>query len=78
MVTILVGKSDDDFAVQIKKIKSEDIISIIIGINGDTGQANLIASSPDHLLLLTDPRQLMDFIDKVIEMINKGKQSCFI
>lgn len=78
MVTILVGKSDDDVVVQIKKIKSEDIISIIIGINSDTGQANLIASSPDHQLLLTDPRQLMDFIDKVIEMLNKGNQSYFI
>lgn len=74
VVTILVGKSDDDVAVPIKKIKSEDIISIIIGINSYSGEAKLIASSPDHQLLLTDPRQLMDFIDKVIEMLNKGKQ----
>lgn len=73
VVTLLVGRSDDDVAAPVNKMKSEEIISIVIAINSDTGQVNLIASSPDHQLLLKDPQQLMDNIDKVIEMLNKGK-----
>jgi hypothetical protein len=72
VVTFLVGKADDDPTIYSKKIKSEDIVSVVIAINSDMAPVNLIASSPDHILSISHPAQLVVFVDKVIEMINKG------
>ncbi len=76
VVTFLVGSSDDDPTVYSKKLKSEDIVSIVIAINSNQEQANAIASSPDHVLLINNPMDLLDNVDRVIEMINKGKDHC--
>lgn len=71
-VIFLVGKADDDPTVYAKKMKSENIVSIVIAINSDMAPVNLIASSSDHILSINYPAQLFVFVDKVIEMINKG------
>ena len=73
VVTFLVGNSDDDPTIQSKKLKSEDIVSIVIAVNSNLAQAGLIASSPDHVLLVNHPTELFDNLDKIIEMINKGE-----
>lgn len=73
VVTFLVGKADDDPTIYSKKIKSEDIVSVVIAINSDMAPVNVIASSPDHILAINHPEQLVVFVDKVIEMINKGR-----
>lgn len=72
MVTFLVGKPDDDPTTYAKKLKSEDIVSVVVAINSDMNSVKLIASSPDHILFINYPAQLIDFVDKIIEMINKG------
>ena len=73
VVTFLVGNCDDDPTAYSKKMKSEDIVSIVIAINSNMAQASLIASSPNHVLLINNPTELFDNVDKIIEMINKGK-----
>ena len=73
VVTLLVGKPDDDPTIYSTKMKSEDIVSIVIAIYSDMTHANLIASSPDHVLLINNVMELLDNVDKIIEMINKGK-----
>ena len=72
VVTFLVGKPDDDPTVFSKKLKSEDIVSIVVAMNSPMDPVKAIASSLDHILSITDPVQLIGFVDKVIEMINRG------
>jgi hypothetical protein len=72
VVTFLVGKASDDPKTYSSKMKSEDIVSIVIAINSDMVPVKLIASSPDHILFINDPALLVVFLDKVIDMINKG------
>lgn len=74
VLTFLVGKSDDDPTIHSNKLKSEGIISVVIAIYSDNTLANLIASSPDHVLLIDNPTHLFDNVDKIIEMLNKGKE----
>lgn len=78
VVTFLVGKADDDPTMYSKKFKSEDIVSVVIAINSDMAPVNVIASSPDHILAINHPEQLVVFVDKVIEMINKGTLLYFV
>lgn len=73
VVTLLVGTADDDPTIYSKKMQSENIVSIVIAINGDKTQADSIASSPDHVLLIDNPINLFDNLDTIIDMINKGK-----
>lgn len=72
IVTFLVGKPDDDPTIYSDRMKSENIISIVVAIGSTAVHANLIASSPGHVLLINNPVDLSDNLDKVIEMINKG------
>ena len=78
VVTFLVGKADDDPTIYSKKVKSEDIVSVVVAINSDMAPVNVIASSPDHILAIKHPEQLVVFVDKVIEMINKGTLLYFV
>ena len=74
-VTFLVGKASDDPTIASNRMKSENIVSVVIAINSDMDPVKIIASSPDHILFINSPEQLPDFLDKVIEMINKGTMS---
>ena len=74
VVTFLMGNSDDDPTLYSKKLKSENIVSIVIAIGSNLAQANLISSSPDHVLLVNNPIELFDNVDRIIEMINEGKE----
>lgn len=73
VVTFLVGKPDDDPTIYSNTMKSENIVSIVIAIYSDMTHASLIASSPDHVLLINNVMELLDNVDKIIEMMNKGK-----
>ena len=72
VVTFVVGKIDDDPTMYSSKLKSQEIVSIVVAINSDMNQANLIASSPEHVLLIENVMHSFDYLDKVIDMINKG------
>jgi hypothetical protein len=75
VVTFLVGKPDDDVTVYANKMKSEHVVSVVIAINSDMVPVKLIASSSDHILSINTPKQMSDYLDKVIEMIDRGMLS---
>lgn len=72
MVTIIVGKSDDDIVSGATALKTDGITSVVVGIaTNHKNQIETLASSNKHYYINLRYRFLAATIDGVIEKIGR-------
>lgn len=73
LVTIVVGKSDDDVGSAATALKTDKITSVVVGINANNNkQIEILASSSEHYLINIRYKFLGRILQNVIKMILIG------